>query len=115
MEPRARETPRGGAEPRRPHRHDPRGPQRRLALCLLKQEAASKRSIKGQRLKASGTGITSCESCGGAEFSIRLPRYKGYLVPPASPGSDTAKEQELLAGEVQNRLNETSPRVVQLT
>ena len=49
---------------------------------------------------------------GGAEFSIRLPRYKGDLVPPASPGSGTAKEQELLAGEVQNRLNETSPRVV---
>jgi hypothetical protein len=39
--------------------------RRRRALCLLKQEAASKRSIKGQRLKASGTGMTSCESCGG--------------------------------------------------
>ena len=43
---------------------------------------------------------------------MRLPRYKGDLVTPASPGPGTAKEQELLAGGAQNRLNETSPRVV---
>ena len=103
----------GEAEPRRPHRHDPRGPRRRRALCLLKHETSSKRSIKGQRLKASWDGDDLLRVLWGeAENSMRLPRYKGDLVTPASPGPGTAREQELLAGGVQNRLNETSPRVV---
>ena len=52
--------------------------RRQLALCLLKQEAASKQSIKSQRLKALGTGITSCESCGGGlNFRYACPGTRG--------------------------------------
>ncbi len=73
------------------------GLPRRLALCLLKKEATSKRSIKGKRLRALlDEGYLWRGLCGNAENQVRMPCRGGRLAAAALPPGFQPNRGEVL-------------------